>query len=257
MDNRTHAGILSLMSLNLRFGLAEDGPNNWIHRRHAYAPLLAAFPSDFFAFQEANDFQIDFLADLLPDHGYIGRRMPAPQRWQNNVIFHHKRWQCVHHEHFFLSSTPHKPSRFRGSRWPRQCTLGVFRNRCRCLVVVNTHLDFAESVQVRSAHLIRKKMGRHDRKGPSVLMGDFNTIPGSACYEVFTSPPDRQRCLRNAFPPPYTGTHHGFDGGEEGDPIDWVLYRGALTVRRACVITERFGGIFPSDHYPLVVRFES
>ncbi len=248
--------FLSVMSLNLRFGLADDGPNNWHYRREAYKPLLDAFPNDFFAFQEANDFQIDFLAHLLPGHDHIGRRNPAPERWQNNVIFYHARWQCLHHEHFYLSATPHVPSRFADSRWPRQGTLGVFQHRNHKLIVVNTHFDFSNEVQVRSARVIREQIGRHAHIRPIILMGDFNATPESACYRVFTTDDNGNGVLRNAFTPPYAGTFHGFEGPQNGGaPIDWILYRGPLKVHEAKVVTEKFADVYPSDHYPLVARF--
>jgi endonuclease/exonuclease/phosphatase family metal-dependent hydrolase len=248
--------LFSVMSLNLRFGLAEDGPNNWSNRRDAYKPLLEAFPSDFFAFQEANDFQVDFLAHLLPEHAHIGQRNPAPERWQSNVIFFHERWRCLHHEHFYLSSTPHTPSRFADSRWPRQCTLGVFQHRNHKLAVVNTHFDFASAVQVRSARLIREQIGRHAPVNPVILMGDFNATPESACYRVLTKDENGHVALRNAFTPPYAGTFHGFEGTQnEGAPIDWILYRGPLQVHEAKVVTEKFADVYPSDHYPLVAGF--
>lgn len=247
---------LAVMSLNLRFGLAEDGPNNWVHRQQAYARLLKAFYMDFYAFQEANPFQVDFLAAHLPDYAPIGQRQPAPDRWQSNVIFHHKRWQCIYHEHFFLSTTPCKPSRFRNSRWPRQCTLGVFQCRRHQLVVVNTHFDFAAEVQIRSAELTRKRLRRHAGKGPIILMGDFNATPASPCYAVFTSNNrDGRPVLRNAFDAPYMGTYHGFTGKSGADPIDWILYCGSLRVDQTVVVTQPFSGRYPSDHFPLVAHF--
>jgi endonuclease/exonuclease/phosphatase family metal-dependent hydrolase len=248
---------IAVMSLNLRFGLADDGANNWVHRQKAYAPLLNAFCMDFYGFQEANDFQVGFLATHLPDYAPIGQRRPAPERWQSNVIFHHKRWRCVYHEHFFLSTTPCKPSRFRHSRWPRQCTLGVFQCCRHQLVVVNTHFDFAAEVQIRSAELIRKRLRRHARKGPVILMGDFNATPASPCYAVFTSSNrgDGRPVLRNAFDAPYMGTHHGFTGKSETDPIDWILYCGSLRVDQTVVVTQPFSGRYPSDHFPLVAHF--
>jgi endonuclease/exonuclease/phosphatase family metal-dependent hydrolase len=245
----------TVMSLNLRFGLADDGPNSWIHRRLAYKPLLDAWPRDFYAFQEANDFQVSFLAELLPDHGHIGQRDPAPQRWQNNIIFFHKKWRCLHGEHFYLSDTPDTPSQFPDSRWPRQCTLGIFEKQGRRLIIVNTHLDFYDNVQTRSARLIRRRLGKHaHRDDPAVLMGDFNCTPDSACYAEFMTHREEGPDLFNVFGPPFEGTHHQFSGSG-GDPIDWILYQNPLVVERACVITRSFAGRYPSDHFPVAADF--
>ena len=224
VDQSEPCTCFSVMSLNIRFGLAEDGPNNWCFRQNAYPPLLSMFPGDFYAFQEVNDFQFDFLADLLPEHHSIGRHLPAPERWQNNIIFHHHRWRCIHHEHFFLSDTPDIPSCFAGSRWPRQCTMGIFAKASATVVILSTHFDFSSDVQVRSAHLIRQRLHGHADKGPIVIMGDFNAPPESPCYAEFTTrKEDGYPVFKNAFARPYEGTHHGFKGTNEGAPIDWIL----------------------------------
>ena len=68
----------SILSLNLRFGLADDGPQAWVHRRPLLRRFIEAHDCDFMVFQEANDFQIDFLAECLPEYALIGKRHPAP-----------------------------------------------------------------------------------------------------------------------------------------------------------------------------------
>lgn len=72
---------IRLMSLNLRFGLAEDGPNHWRFRNRAYPALLNRYPCDFYLFQEANDFQdappIDWIlyrGDLHVEYAQIVER---------------------------------------------------------------------------------------------------------------------------------------------------------------------------------------
>lgn len=244
--------MIRVLSLNLRFGLADDGPNRWERRRAALAPLLAGWPCDFYGFQEANDFQIEFLSDLLPDYDLIGRRFPAPSFWQNNIIFYHRRWQNTASQHFYLSPTPDLPSRFRASRWPRQCTMGIFKRGHRHLICINTHFDFKEPIQIRSAELIRRRLMQLKLDWPAVIVGDFNAPPRSPCYNIFTA---TQRAegpgFRNVLQPPLGGTHHGFSGKGQDEPIDWILYRGELEVRSARVIQDRFAGFYPSDHFPL------
>jgi endonuclease/exonuclease/phosphatase family metal-dependent hydrolase len=243
---------LWVMSLNLRFGLADDGPNSWTNRSAAYPELLRQHPCDFYAFQEANDFQISFLDDLLKDYGVIGWRRPAPEYWQNNVIFFHKQWRCLNHQHFYLSDTPDVPSQFCGSRWPRQCTIGTFIKGGRQLTVIDTHFDFEAEVQRRSALLIRKRLKDIAPAWPVVLMGDLNAGPESSCLAVFTSSRDG---FKSALGPSNTGTHHGFKGESEGKAIDWILYQGKIQVRTAQVVTKMYCGYFPSDHFPLAAEF--
>ncbi|MBU3947029.1 MAG: endonuclease/exonuclease/phosphatase family protein [Proteobacteria bacterium] len=258
MNNTISPGthFFSVMSLNIRFGHAEDGPNNWIHRQDSITSLLSAFVYDFYAFQEANDSQINYLSNILPNYKYIGQRNPAPKRWQNNVMFYHKSWLCIYYKHFYLSSSPNKPSKFRKSLWPRQCTLGIFKNGDQSLIIVTTHFDFEDVVQVKSAQLIRKRLRRHTGKGPIVLMGDFNATSDSECYLEFTSKLDGYPKFSNAFKTSCIGTNHGFTGKSKIKAVDWILYSGDLKVENTKVITNKFLDRYPSDHFPLIATFE-
>ena len=249
----------SVLTLNLRFGLADDGPQSWVHRRPVLGEFLARHPFDIMMFQEANDFQIDFIADCLPHHDIIGRRDPAPSFWQNNIICFRPPWQLDRWRHLFLSPTPQIPSRFPESRWPRQSTMGRFRcGRCE-LVCATTHLDFQESVQTASAEIIRDHLKPLAGDRPVILAGDFNCTPASACHAALTHPPSSSEegrwDFRNVLPPPFPGTFHGFQGGRGRACIDWILYRGGIAVRQARVIRFPRATCYPSDHYPVAADF--
>jgi len=251
--------MFSVLTLNLRFGLSDDGVNDWRYRKMGFQPFLEKYRTDFIGFQEANDFQIDFLHDILTEYNTIGKRSPSPYFWQNNIIFYQKKWHCIHYEHFFLSPTPSVPSRYRKSIWPRQCTIGMFKSDRRQLICINTHLDFDTSVQVNSAKLILDRLSHLPNDVPVILMGDFNTAPFSPCYNIFTghdhTPSGNDGYFKDAFIKPFTGTHHGFTGIADGDPIDWILFRGKITLINSTVIQDTFKNIYISDHFPLCAQF--
>lgn len=252
--------MFSVLTHNLRFGLADDGPNSWQYRKRCFPSLLEKYHADFICFQEANDFQIDFLNNILKKYDFIGKRTPSPLFWQNNVIFYQKTWTCIHYEHFFLSHTPKMPSRFRKSLWPRQCTIGMFKNDNRRLICVNTHFDFDVTVQIESAKLILKRLLQFSTNAPVVLIGDFNAIPFSPCYDIFTGRRQKSKekdCFfKNAFKKPFPGTHHGFTGDINRDHIDWILYCGGIAKKDCRVIQNTIDGLYPSDHFPLYATFE-
>ena len=258
MTIKTRPSVTAL-TLNLRFGLADDGPNAWIHRRFVLRDFLKSHNRDFMLFQEANDFQIAFLSTCLPGYAFIGKRTPAPDFWQNNVIFYRAPWQLDTWEHFYLSPTPEIPSRSPDSHWPRQCTLGRFRAGHQELVCGTTHLDFEPPVQVASAELIRGRIDRMAAGHPVILAGDFNCSPTSACHAVFTrragKPGPHGAPFRNIFKPPFPGTFHGFTGSDDGRCIDWILFRGAITPLNAGVVTFPEAACYPSDHFPIVADF--
>ncbi len=248
------------MTMNLRFGLADDGPNSWHHRKASVQALLREHTADFMCFQEVNDFQAAFLTKILKDYKLIGQRCPAPDFWQNNLIFYHSQWTCEQRTHFFLSPTPDIPSRDRASKWPRQCTMGMFAHADRRLICTTTHFDFAQAVQLSSARLIMKRLERLPHNLPTLVAGDFNATPDSPAHRLFNAtqekPAESQSTgFKNAFAGSYPGTYHDFTGKVAGKHIDWVLWRGALRLVYRKVIRDDFNGVFPSDHYPLKVGF--
>lgn len=259
-DNRAGSEVFSAMTFNLRFGLADDGANSWRRRKKALPALFRKYRPDFIGFQECNPFQIDYLAEILVGYEHIGKLSPAPENWQNNVIFYRHGWEPTISRHLFLSETPSVPSKFKGSRWPRQATIGMFTSNRRRLICVNTHFDFAENIQTRSAHLIMEQLAELPSEVPAILSGDFNTIPGQNCYVVFTGK-DRRLSpdgpwFRNAASKPLKGTYHGFEGRTDGDHIDWILYRGCISVAGYEVVEGKFDGVYPSDHFPVIAEFK-
>jgi endonuclease/exonuclease/phosphatase family metal-dependent hydrolase len=251
-DNQ-RMGRFGLMTLNLRFGLAQDGPNDWIHRQGILPELFARLPMDFYCFQELNDFQVVFLKSVLADHRAIGQRCPAPTFWQNNLIFFHRRWRCLKADHFFLSPTPDIPSRFRLSRWPRQCTMGLFAADGRRIICITTHLDFSPDVQVQGVRLILERLSRWPNNIPVVMAGDFNAVPSSDCHRLLTDATAAAFC--NVHRDPYPATHHGFNGPDGGDHIDWILYKNLVETDSYGVFQEKISERFASDHFPVWARW--
>ncbi|MBI5844647.1 MAG: endonuclease/exonuclease/phosphatase family protein [Deltaproteobacteria bacterium] len=252
---------VSFLTLNLRFGLANDGENSWENRKAAVESLLDAHRPDFLAVQEANVFQAGFLAEVLPGYLVTGVRPDAPRFWQNNVIYSASGWNLSSFLHFYLSATPEIPSRFAESRWPRQCTIGCYERDGREMVIGDTHFDFAECVQTRSAGLIMDKLSGYSC--PTVLMGDFNARPLSPCYRVFTASGEKcDRPLTDVFdqsdPDFNSGTHHGFTGSADPDKgrIDWIFQRGFSGVAEKAIIRDSFEGRYPSDHFPVKAVLE-
>jgi endonuclease/exonuclease/phosphatase family metal-dependent hydrolase len=248
---------IAALCLNIRFGLSDDGNNSWPYRKQAFSGLLAAYPADFICLQEVNDFQAEYINTLLPHHRLIGKRFPAPDFWQNNIIFYEKSWECLHAAHFFLSPTPDIPSRARESQWPRQCTLGVFKRSHRKLICINTHLDFKPAVRIQSAQIIMQRLSAMPAGIPTLLMGDFNASIDCPCHAVLT---ERQinsdlPIFQNVVTASDTGTYHGFSGISDSDPIDWILFRGDITLVNFKIIRDTFDGYFPSDHFPLYASF--
>jgi len=248
----------TIMTMNLRFGLAQDGENGWQHRKSLVAELLEKYRSDFIGFQEVNHFQADFLTRTLSGYKVIGQHNKAIDRWQSNLIFFHPSWNCLEQKHYFLSDTPGVASKLTGSKWPRQCVIGLFQRENDQIIVANTHFDFDPVVQEKSAGLVIDFLTEFPLGLPVIIVGDFNANPDSLAHILF-----KTQGFGMVFGPAsgpvfnqgITTTFHGFEGRDTGKQIDWILYKGGLTPVFQQVVTDSFGNRFPSDHYPVRAGF--
>ncbi len=250
---------LSVLSLNLRFGLADDGPNGWEYRKETVLGLFETEAPDIIATQEANNFQIDFLATNLPEYEYIGRRTLAPRFWQHNILFYRTPIACKEDVHFFLSQTPNIPSRSFGSQFPRQCTLGLFNMGNRAFVCIDTHFDFDTPAQMGAAGVIKAQLASFPGDVATILMGDFNATPESPCYRWLTGTETEGKKgldFQETFGKDYPGTVHHFSGKPDGGYIDWILFRGPIRLKGCEALQEPVDGIYPSDHFPVKAVFE-
>lgn len=241
---------ITIMTMNLRFGLAKDGSNCWDRRRNLVGRILDRYPADFYGCQEVNHFQADFLSRHLSYHSHIGQYNKEVPWWQSNMIFYHNSWTCLGSCHHFLSHTPDIPSKLDGSKWPRQCVMGWFEKQGRQILVVNTHFDFDAQVQSRTADLVMSFIDRFLPGLPTAICGDFNSEPGSLAHGRFIS-----GGFNEVFSGKKQTTFHEFKGGVSGPHIDWILFKGGLKLLTAGVVTDDFSGRFPSDHYPVRAIF--
>jgi endonuclease/exonuclease/phosphatase family metal-dependent hydrolase len=248
----------TIMTMNLRFGLAQDGENGWQHRKSLVAKLLEKYRSDFLGFQEVNHFQADFLTRTLSGYKVRGQHNKTIDGWQSNLIFFHRSWNCLEQKHYFLSDTPEVTSKLTGSKWPRQCVIGVFQRENDQIIVANTHFDFDPLVQEKSAGLVINFLAEFPLGLPVILVGDFNANPGSLAHILF-----KTQGFGMVFDPVsgpvfnqgITPTFHGFEGRDTGKQIDWILYKGVLKPVFQQVVTDSFANRFPSDHYPVRAGF--
>lgn len=260
-----HSGTPSLdvMTFNLRFA-SETPPNAWSGRRPVMRELLRRESPDLIATQEGVYAQLSDIETDLPDHAWIGLGRDGGSRGEFMAVFYRRdRLVPLEYDHFWLSDTPEAMgSRSWGNRYNRMVTWVRFLDRqtgCQ-FYAVDTHFDHeAQAAREKSAELLLSRAGRFDPGLPVLLLGDFNAAAGNnPVYERLTSPgafADTWRAVHGA--EPEIGTFHdfrGIDGAQGAARIDWILYRGAVQVQDARIITFERGGQYPSDHFPSSAR---
>ncbi len=157
---------------------------------------------------------------------------------------------------FWLSDTPDVAGSITwGHPHPRMVSWALFERRDdgKRFYLFNTHLPYREqdeAARLKGAQAIARHLATLPEDVPVVLTGDFNTTPDSEVHAVLA------QTLRDAWTtaPRVEGidaTFHGFTGKADRR-IDWIFVKG-LQVDAATSVTTRWGGRYPSDHFPVVV----
>ncbi len=248
---------LHVMSFNLRFASARP-PNSWRQRRPAVARLLRREQPTVLGTQEGLYRQLRDVERDLPGHyAWFGEGRAGGRGDEFVAIFHDtRRLAVLASGNFWLSDTPDVPgSTSWGNVTVRMATWCRFADRRTGteFVVVNTHLDHrSEQARVRAAEALRDWVDGFTV--PVVLTGDFNApAEHSTAYDVLTTAgmtdtwltAERRRT-------PHVATWHGYGPlVPDGDRIDWILTRGAVTVPAAAINPVGDGPQLPSDHLPV------
>ena len=248
-----------VMSYNIRFDGPSDNPL-WSERREPMADQIAFLDPDLLGLQEALPHQVDFLAGQLPgyDHDGLGRDDGLVGE-SATLFWKRERYERLSADTLWWSPTPTVPSKGWDAAYPRTVTRVVLRDRRdgRLLDVRNTHFDHVGVVASEQCAELVSGLAAAEADGARaeiVLMGDFNTGPGTPPYERIVA--SGLRDARAASPIDFgpAGTFNAFDIAKdnEGVAIDHIFVGPGFHVERFAVPTDSFGGRVISDHFPVV-----
>ncbi|MGK6319748.1 endonuclease/exonuclease/phosphatase family protein [Sphingomonas sp. DT-204] len=249
-------GELRVMSFNVRYGTADDGPNDWAHRRDILVETIRAEHPDVIGTQELLKDQADYIVAKLPDYTWFGIDRRGGHGDEHMGVFYRRdRLKLIEQGNFWLSDTPSVPGSISwGHPLPRMVTWGVFETKDgKRFRLLNTHFPYRaedELAREKAAKLIADHLRQLDHGGPVILTGDFNTDISSQAHAILVKVlADAWQTTAHTGP---VGTFHGFKGEPGGaDRIDWILSYG-FTVKRVATLTTNRNGRYPSDHFPVV-----
>lgn len=261
-------GTVRVATLNVHYiDMRADG-GRWSHDgwQARKVPLDAAFKAvdaDLFAFQEmetfrgGNDDSVNlarsWLLERNPEYAAAAvgdwRDFPSTQP----IFYRRNRFDVLDQGWFFFSETPEViySRTFNGS-YPAFASWALFEDRMSGAVfrVVNVHTDYSSrDNRRRSIALVVERIGPWiDGGEPVFLAGDLNARLKS----------DLHRLLEDAgltFMPVAGATYHLDRGLNLFGAIDHIGYAGARPVGAPVVVRERFGDVWPADHYPMFADF--
>lgn len=256
---------VTVMSFNIRYGLADDGENSWDLRKQLVAGTIAGTDPDLLGVQECLGFQAEFLRGNLPGHGFVGagRDDGGSEGEMCAVFWREDRFEKLDAGHFWLSPWP---DRVGSVGWDaaltRMATWVKLRTRGDdpvTFLVASTHFDHVgEQARRESAAVVQRRLMSVAGDLPVILMGDFNApadpLAGGPYARLIRTgqwvDTFRQRHSVSA----HQGTFNGFRGETAGPRIDWILVRGGLAVEATAIVRDSRNGRFPSDHFPVTAR---
>lgn len=246
---------LCVMSFNIRYGTAADGVHAWPARRGLVAARIAAQAPDVLAIQEALDFQLEELGDVLDGYTKLGQHRDGGEEGEfSGLYLREDSVERIAWGEFWLSPTPEQvASKGWDAALPRMAVWADIRLRSggAPLRVYGTHYDHRGAEARRQSSLL---ILRHAAERPRVVVtGDFNATEDAPPIQLFLAEGWRsaQRVLH---PEDTRGTFNGFEDPSGGRRIDHLLYRGLRPVS-AGILGGRVGELFPSDHDAVVACF--
>jgi endonuclease/exonuclease/phosphatase family metal-dependent hydrolase len=254
------AGV-RVMTYNLRQSI-DPPPRDWPTRLPMVKRLLRKHAPDLIGVQEVLWEQVRELDGALPGYEWIGMGRRGGTRDEfSAILYRGDRFEALEWDHFWLSATPGvMGSSTWGNTYTRMVTWARFRDRRDGTVfyLVNTHLDHHSAYsRVKSAQLILERVRGFQPGVPVLLTGDFNSPAGGGeAYRVLTGPDgftDTWLAARGRGPA--SNTFGGWKAPVPGgDRIDWILSRGAVKTGWTEIDPYQEGGLYPSDHYPVVAH---
>ena len=249
------SAALTVVSFNIRNGIAFDGLHSWPFRRRATAQAIARLEADLLGLQETYGFQERYLVRSLDGYGATGAGRNARGGGERcSVLYRRARLRLEASHTRWLSDTPDVPgSRTWGNPLPRVVTLCRFADEAsgRRFEFANLHLDGASAAsRERAAEALLSWL---EPDLPWLIAGDLNEAPGGPAVRRFVAAGLRDLLAEQQGAEP-AATEHGFGRNPAGRRIDYLLASEHWRLERAWVAREDAGARLPSDHRPVAAR---
>jgi endonuclease/exonuclease/phosphatase family metal-dependent hydrolase len=207
--------------------------------------------------------QLVDLAERLPQYKWVGAgRDDGKEAGEYSAIFYDTtRLQLLQSKTFWLSEHPEVVG-VKGwdAALPRIVTWAKFRDKLSKEIFFhfNTHFDHMGKIARReSAKLLLQQVAAIAGKIQAIITGDFNAQPSDEPIQVITDKINAWHLIdiksvskQSHYGP--EGTFNAFGPKETYEaPIDYIFIHGAIKVLQHATLSQSWGGLFSSDHFPV------
>ena len=259
---------LRMMTYNIRFDNPADGVHAWPNRKELVASVIRFHKADIIGVQEALEYQIQDLMELLPGYDWVGVGRNEDGGGEFSAILYRSSVVAVKAaQTFWLSESPDEPgSKSWDSSLPRIATWAHFVTSSdgRELFVLNTHFDHrGEQARLESARLLKEQVSKLANGLPVIVMGDLNATSEQPPLVLLSDTPlSDGRSLHDGFDhsiQPHHGpasTWTGFTKIAADRRIDYIFASEDLPIHYHAILTDKLEDRYPSDHLPVLVEVE-
>lgn len=248
---------VTVMAYNVYvFGTGEKSPEA---RTNGVVQTIKNVMPDSFGVEEADEGWVSRLSDALPEYGCAGLGRDEGGAGEASPVFYLKdKFELVKTETFWLSPTPDEPSRAWDAWLNRICTVAVLRDKVSGFTYAhfNAHFDNIGAIsRNESVAVISKKISEYNL--PCVLSGDLNGKEDTLMYDRI--------CEMGLLDTKYLAkdsdsgaTYHAYTSADKTNdkPIDYIFVSDSVNeVYSYKIIRDKVDGVYPSDHYPVVAKF--
>lgn len=249
-DIITDEETVRIMSFNVRYGEFEE-------RFRIVPQLIGEYMPDSIGLQECTHNWYLILNGFLKEYAIVGVGRDSGDTGYNSgemaaILYRKDKYKLVDSGNFWISETPDEISYGWDANHRRICTWAILENKetGEQYAHVNTHLDHeSEPARLNGAKMVSEFALTFDM--PTVLTGDFNFKKGTDYYNIITDAglKDSQDIAQTS---DNGKTFHGYNGGVDGKPIDFIFVNNKITdVATYKIIRDMYGEKYSSDHYPI------
>ena len=260
-DVSEKSGDIDVMSFNIRCIAIDDFfKKSWFYRADLVIKTIAANEPDVVAFQEVTPIHEKYLKKHLIGYDFICAYRSASGAKEGVMIaYNTNRFDKIADDCFWISDTPEVESKDWGTAFPRIALYATLKEKAseKVFTVMDTHLDHvsAEARQEGMRVLLEQK----EKRGLNslILLGDMNDVESSLMYEKALDGGllDAKKTATKV----YEGcgaTYQGYGKALDSSRIDYFFLTSDISVKEYAVVDVTYDGVYPSDHFPLVIKIE-
>jgi len=255
---------IKVITYNIRCGYCEESSsvNHWSKRKFLVAKIIAKLNPDLIGLQEAEQFQIKDLTQMLGDYEWygIGREDGKENGESTAILYRRDRFILDGQKTLWLSETPEIISKGWDAAFNRTVTITLLEDitTSKEFYFFNTHFDHVgEEARTKSSKLFVDEINKFPADVPVILTGDFNYTSNSDGYRIITSKLYDAMVISKEKSIGGNKTFNGF--GKDIQPenkIDFIFVNDKVEVLNQLIDTTTFNGLYPSDHYPVIAKIK-